>query len=55
MKSQGSEEMSAIKVQIQQLPDVILANLMRLKEEGMFRVDEAAKQDVIIDINLPKF
>ncbi|MBI5207746.1 MAG: hypothetical protein HY934_08140 [Candidatus Firestonebacteria bacterium] len=37
-----------------ELPDIIIANLMGLKEKEMFKVSEEEKKDVEVNINLPK-
>jgi LemA protein len=42
-------------IRIQQIPDVFVANFMRLQEVEMFQVSEAERQDVEIKIDLPKF
>lgn len=42
-------------IRIQQIPDVFIANFLRLQEAEMFQVSEAERQDVDIKINLPKF
>lgn len=42
-------------IRIQQIPDVFIANFLRLQEVEMFQVSEAERQDVDIKINLPKF
>jgi LemA protein len=42
-------------IRIQQIPDVFVANFMRLQEAEMFQVSETERQDVDIKINLPEF
>ena len=42
-------------IRIQQIPDVFIANFMRLQEVEMFQVSEAERQDVEIKIDLPEF
>lgn len=42
-------------IRIQQIPDVFIANFMRLQAAEMFQVSEAERQDVEIKIDLPKF
>ncbi len=42
-------------IRIQQIPDVFVANFMRLEQAEMFVVAGEERKDVDIDIKLPKF
>lgn len=42
-------------IRIQQIPDVFVAGFLRYQQEELFQVSEKDKQDVKIDIKLPKF
>lgn len=42
-------------IRIQQIPDVFVAGFLRYQKEELFQVSEQDKQDVKIDIKLPKF
>ena len=42
-------------IRIQQIPDVIVARFLNYQKEELFQVSEQDRQDVKIDIKLPKF
>jgi LemA protein len=42
-------------IRIQQIPDVFVAGFLNYQKEDLFQVSEQEKQDVKIDIKLPKF
>ncbi|MGV7222452.1 MAG: LemA family protein [Nitrospinales bacterium] len=42
-------------IRIQQIPDVIVARFLNYQSEELFQVSEQERQDVKIDIKLPKF
>jgi len=42
-------------IRIQQIPDVIIARFLNYQKEELFQVSEQDRQDVKIDIKLPKF
>jgi len=42
-------------IRIQQIPDVLVAGFLNYQKEELFQVSEQDKQDVKIDIKLPKF
>jgi LemA protein len=46
-----NESVNNYNIRIQSLPDVVIANAMGLNQEEMFKVDEAKKKDVDIDLD----
>lgn len=50
-----NDSVNNFNIRIQQIPDVFVANFMRLKEEELFKVSEGEREDVDIKIKLPKF
>ncbi len=42
-------------IRIKQIPDVFVAGMLRYQDEELFEVSEQERQDVKIDIKLPKF
>ena len=42
-------------IRIQQIPDVLVAGFLNYQKEELFQVSDQDKQDVKIDIKLPKF
>ncbi len=49
-----NDTVNIYNIRIHQLPDMIIANMLGLKEREMFKVAEEDKKDVDISINLPK-
>ncbi len=50
-----NDSVNNFNIRIQQIPDVFVAGPMGLRQEEMFKVDERERQDVKVDIKLPKF
>ena len=46
-----NESVNNYNIRIQSLPDMVIANSMGLNQEEMFKVDNAKKKDVDIDLN----
>ena len=46
-----NESVNNYNIRIQSLPDLVIANAMGLNQEEMFKVDEAKKKDVDIDLD----
>lgn len=46
-----NESVNNYNIRIQSLPDMVIANSMGLNQEQMFKVDNAKKKDVDIDLN----
>jgi len=42
-------------IRIKQIPDVFVAGMLNYQDEEMFKVSEKERQDVKIDIKIPKF
>ncbi len=50
-----NDSVNNYNIRIKQIPDVFVANMLRYEDEEMFQVSEQERQDVKIDIKLPKF
>ena len=50
-----NDSVNNYNIRIKQIPDVFVANMLRYEDEVMFQVSEQERQDVKIDIKLPKF
>ena len=46
-----NESVNNYNIRIQSLPDLVIANAMGLNQEEMFKVDEAKKKDIDIDLD----
>ncbi|MEW6088600.1 MAG: LemA family protein [bacterium] len=49
-----NDSVNLYNIRIHELPDIIIAGLMGLKEKEMYKVSEEEKKDVKLNINLPK-
>jgi LemA protein len=49
-----NESVNIYNIRIQQFPDGIVANMMNLTQKEMFKVSEEERQDVDVNLDLPK-
>lgn len=49
-----NDSVNIYNIRINQVPDMILANMLGYSEKEMFRISEEEKKDVDITLNLPK-
>ncbi|QPJ63052.1 MAG: LemA family protein [Candidatus Nitronauta litoralis] len=50
-----NDSVNNYNIRIKQIPDVFIANMLRYQDEELFEVSEQERQDVDINIKLPKF
>ena len=50
-----NDSVNNYNIRIQQIPDLLVANMMNYDREDLFHVPEAQKQDLNIEIELPQF
>lgn len=50
-----NDSVNNYNIRIKQIPDVFIANMLRYQDEELFQVSEQERQDVDINIKLPKF
>lgn len=49
-----NDSVNNYNIRIQSFPDMLVASMLRYKEEEMFKVPETAKQDIKINVVLPR-
>ncbi|MDD5258417.1 MAG: LemA family protein [bacterium] len=49
-----NDSVNIYNIRINQVPDMIIANMLSYREKEMFRISEDEKKDVDISLNLPK-
>jgi LemA protein len=50
-----NDSVNNYNIRIKQIPDVLVAGMLSYQDEEMFKVSEKERQDVKIDIKIPKF
>ena len=50
-----NDSVNNYNIRIKQIPDVLVAGMLNYRDEEMFKVSEKERQDVKIDIKVPKF
>jgi LemA protein len=50
-----NDSVNNYNIRIKQIPDVLVAGMLSYRDEEMFKVSEKERQDVKIDIKIPKF
>ncbi len=50
-----NDSVNNFNIRIKQIPDVLVAGMLNYRDEEMFKVSEKERQDVKIDIKIPKF
>ncbi len=50
-----NDSVNNYNIRIKQIPDVLVAGMLNYRDEEMFKVSEKERQDVKIDIKIPKF
>ena len=50
-----NDSVNNYNIRIKQIPDVLVAGMLSYNDEEMFKVSEKERQDVKIDIKIPKF
>ena len=50
-----NDSVNNYNIRIKQIPDVLVAGMLNYQDEVMFKVSEKERQDVKIDIKIPKF
>jgi LemA protein len=50
-----NDSVNNYNIRIKQIPDVLVAGMLSYHDEEMFKVSEKERQDVKIDIKIPKF
>ncbi len=50
-----NDSVNNYNIRIQQIPDVIVANILNYRQEEMFEVSEEERKDVDVKIKLPEF
>jgi LemA protein len=50
-----NDSVNNYNIRIKQIPDVLVAGMLNYQDEEMFKVSEKERQDVKIDIKIPKF
>ncbi len=50
-----NDSVNNYNIRIKQIPDVFVAGMLNYQDEVMFKVSQKERQDVKIDIKLPKF
>jgi LemA protein len=50
-----NDSVNNYNIRIKQIPDVLVAGMLSYRDEEMFKVSQKERQDVKIDIKIPKF
>ena len=50
-----NDSVNNYNIRIKQIPDVLVAGMLNYQDEVMFKVSEKERQDVKINIKIPKF
>ncbi len=50
-----NDSVNNYNIRIKQIPDILVAGMLNYRDEEMFKVSEKERQDVKIDIKVPKF
>lgn len=50
-----NDSVNNYNIRIKQIPDVLVAGMLSYRDEEMFKVSQKEREDVKIDIKIPKF